>query len=141
MAIPEKAKIKLQIAGGAATPAPPVGSALGQHGVNIMDFCKQFNAQTSGRKGETVPVVITVYTDRTFSFVIKTPPAAELIRKKANIAKGSSNPSKSKVGRISRKDAEEIAQIKLPDLNAFDLAQAVKIIEGTARSMGVEVEK
>ena len=141
MPIPEKAKIKLQIAGGAATPAPPVGSALGQHGVNIMDFCKQFNAQTSGRKGETVPVVITVYTDRTFSFVIKTPPAAELIRKKANIAKGSSNPSKSKVGRISRKDAEEIAQIKLPDLNAFDLAQAVKIIEGTARSMGVEVEK
>jgi large subunit ribosomal protein L11 len=141
MAIPEKAKIKLQIAGGAATPAPPVGSALGQHGVNIMDFCKQFNAQTSGRKGETVPVVITVYTDRTFSFVIKTPPAAELIRKKANIAKGSSNPSTSKVGRISRKDAEEIAQIKLPDLNAFDLAQAVKIIEGTARSMGVEVEK
>jgi large subunit ribosomal protein L11 len=141
MAIPEKAKIKLQIAGGAATPAPPVGSALGQHGVNIMEFCKQFNAQTSGRKGETVPVVITVYTDRTFSFVIKTPPAAELIRKRANIAKGSSKPNTSKVGRISRKDAEEIAQIKLPDLNAFDLAQAVKIIEGTARSMGVEVEK
>jgi large subunit ribosomal protein L11 len=134
-----KAKIKLQIRGGAATPAPPVGSSLGQQGVNIMEFCKQFNAKTASRKGETVPVEITVYKDRTFSFIVKTPPASELIRKAANIKKGSSNPNTNKVGEISRASVAEIAKIKLPDLNAYDLEKAKKIIEGSARSMGVEV--
>lgn len=134
-----KAQLKLQIPGGAATPAPPVGNNLGQHQVNIMEFCKQFNAQTANRKGETVPVVITVYTDKTFSFIIKTPPASELIKKKINITKGSSKPNTDKVGRISWKDIEEIAKVKLSDLNATDLAQAKKIIAGSARSMGVDV--
>ncbi len=134
-----KANIKLQIAGGSATPAPPVGSSLGQHGVNIMDFCKQFNAQTASRKGETVPVVITVYKDKTFSFIVKTPPASELIKKKINLSKGSANPKADKVGRISWKDIEDIARIKLSDLNATDIEQAKKIIAGSARSMGVEV--
>lgn len=139
MAKPIKAQIKLQIPGGAATPAPPVGNNLGQHQVNIMEFCKQFNAQTASRKGETVPVIITIYTDKTFSFVIKTPPASELIKKKINITKGSSKPNADKVGKISWKDIEDIAKIKLPDLNAIDLAQAKKIIAGSARSMGVDV--
>ncbi|MFC1841626.1 50S ribosomal protein L11 [Candidatus Dependentiae bacterium] len=134
-----KAKIKLQIPGGGATPAPPVGSSLGQQGVNIMDFCKQFNAQTAKRKGETVPVEITVYADRSFTFIVKTPPASELIKKKINISKGSSNPKDSKVGRISWKDIEEIAKIKMADLNAHDIEQAKKIIAGSARSMGVDV--
>lgn len=134
-----KAKIKLQIPGGAATPAPPVGSSLGQQGVNIMEFCKQFNAQTAGRKGETVPVEILVYTDKSFSFVVKTPPATELIKKRANVSKGSSNPKASKVGKLSWKDVEDIAKIKLPDLNAHDLEQAKKIIAGSARSMGIDV--
>ncbi|MFI5332506.1 MAG: 50S ribosomal protein L11 [Candidatus Babeliales bacterium] len=134
-----KAQIKLQIPGGAATPAPPVGNNLGQHQVNIMDFCKQFNAQTANKKGETVPVIITVYTDKTFSFVIKTPPASELIKKKINITKGSSRPNSDKVGKIAWKDIEEIAKVKLPDLNAVDIEQAKKIIAGSARSMGVEV--
>jgi large subunit ribosomal protein L11 len=134
-----KANIKLQIAGGSATPAPPVGSSLGQHGVNIMDFCKQFNAQTANRKGETVPVIITVYKDKTFSFVVKTPPASELIKKKINLSKGSANPKADKVGRISWKDIEDIAKVKLSDLNATDIEQAKKIIAGSARSMGVEV--
>ena len=139
MAIEVKTKIKLQVKGGAATPAPPVGSALGQHGLNIMDFCKKFNAQTANRKGETVPVVITVYQDRSFDFIIKTPPTSELIRKKINVAKGSSKPNIDKVGKLTSAEVEEIAKIKLPDLNAYDLEQAKQIIAGTARSMGVEV--
>lgn len=139
MAKEVKAKLKLQIPGGAATPAPPVGNNLGQHGVNIMDFCKQFNAGTADKKGQTVPVEITIYTDRSFTFVLKTPPVSELIRKKINISKGSSRPNVDKVGRISWKDIEEIAKIKLPDLNAVDLEQAKKIIAGSARSMGVDV--
>lgn len=134
-----KAKIRLQIPGGAATPAPPVGAALGQQGVNIMDFCKQFNAKTADKKGQTVPVVITVYTDKKFDFVIKTPPTSELIRKKINLAKGASKPKTEKVGTISWKDIEEIAKVKMVDLNALDLEQAKKVIAGSARSMGVEV--
>lgn len=139
MAKQVKVKIKLQIPGGGATPAPPVGSTLGQHGVAIMDFCKQFNAQTASKKGETVPVVITVFTDRSFTFVIKTPPVSELIKKRAGIAKGSSRPHEDKVGKLTSADVEEIAKIKLPDLNAFTIDQAKKIIAGSARSMGVEV--
>jgi large subunit ribosomal protein L11 len=134
-----KAKIRLQIPGGAATPAPPVGSALGQQGVNIMDFCKQFNAKTADKKGQTVPVVITVYKDKKFDFVVKTPPTSELIKKRANISKGSSKPKLEKAGVISMHDIEEIAKIKMPDLNAFDLDHAKKIVAGSARSMGVEV--
>lgn len=134
-----KAKVKLQIAGGAATPQPPVGSTLGQHGANIMEFCKQFNARTADRKGQTVPVEITIYADRSFDFIIKTAPVSELIRKKANVAKGSSRPHDQKVGTITWKDVEEIARIKLPDLNAFDLEQAKKTIAGSARSMGIDV--
>ncbi len=139
MAKEVKAKIKLQIPGGGATPAPPVGSALGQHQVNIMEFCKQFNARTADKKGQTIPVIITAYTDRSFEFVIKTPPATELIKKKINLSKGSSNPKDNKVGKISWKDLEEIAKIKMSDLNAVDLDQAKKIIAGSARSMGVDV--
>ena len=139
MAKEVKSKIKLQIPGGSATPAPPVGNNLGQHGVSIMDFCKQFNAQTSARKGETVPVIITVYVDRSFSFEIKTPPVTELIKKKINLSKGSARPHEDKVGTISWTDIEEIAKVKMPDLNAFDVEQAKKIIAGSARSMGVDV--
>ena len=134
-----KAQVKLQIAGASATPAPPVGSTLGQHGANIMDFCKQFNALTANRKGETVPVLLTIYKDKTFTFVVKTPPASELIKKKINLSKGSSNPKANKVGKITRADVEDIARIKMVDLNAFTLEQAVKMIAGSARSMGVEV--
>ncbi len=134
-----KAKLRLQIPGGAATPAPPVGSSLGQQGVNIMEFCKQFNAKTADKKGQTIPVIITVYKDRSFDFLVKTPPTTELIKKKINLAKGSSKPNVDKVGKISLKDVEEIAKIKMPDLSAVDLDQAVKIIAGCARSMGVEV--
>jgi large subunit ribosomal protein L11 len=135
-----KAQIKLQIPGGSATPAPPVGSSLGQHGVNIMEFCKQFNAKTANRKGETVPVIITVYVDRSFDFIIKTPPVSELIKKRANVAKGSSKPNTDKVGKLSWKDVEEIAKLKLPDLNASDIEQAKKIVAGSARSMGIVIE-
>lgn len=134
-----KAKIKLQIPGGAATPAPPVGSSLGQHGVNIMEFCKQFNAKTANRKGETVPVIITVYVDRTFDFEVKTPPVSELIKKKIGVEKGSAKPNTDKVGKIKWSDVEEIAKIKLPDLNALDIEQAKKIVAGSARSMGIDV--
>lgn len=134
-----KANIKLQIAGGAATPAPPVGSALGQHGVNIMDFCKKFNAATTNRKGETVPVFITVYADRTFDFILKTPPVSELLRKKAKIEKGSSNPGKESAGVIRWSDLEEIAKIKAPDLNANDIEAAKKIVAGSASSMGLKI--
>jgi len=134
-----KAQIKLQIPGGRVTPGPPVGSSLGQHGVAIMEFCKQFNAKTADLNGQVVPVVITVYKDKSFTFVVKTPPAADLIKKKISITKGSSRPNEQKVGRISWKDIEEIAKIKMPDLNAHDLEQAKKIIAGSARSMGVDV--
>jgi len=134
-----KSKLKLLIKGAAATPAPPVGSALGQHGVNIMEFCKQFNAKTADRKGETIPVEITVFKDKTFTFVLKTSPTSELIFKKINIQKGSARPHDSKVGKISMSDVVEIAKIKLPDLNTRSLEEATKIVAGSARSMGVEV--
>lgn len=134
------ANIKLQVAAGKATPAPPVGSALGPHGLNIMDFCKAFNAKTAKQEGLIIPVVVTVYADRTYSFVTKTPPAAVLLKKAANIAKGSGEPNKTKVGKVAMKDVREIAQLKMPDLNASDVEAAVKIVLGTARSMGVEVE-
>ena len=132
--------IKLQATGGSASPAPPVGPALGQHGINIMEFCKAFNAQTQGDAGTTIPVVITVYEDRSFTFVTKTPPAAVLIKQALSLAKGSSEPHTTKVGTISQEQIRGIAEKKLKDLNAHDVDQAVKIIAGTARSMGVEVE-
>src|SRR5438270_5461817 len=131
--------IKLQAVGGAASPAPPVGPALGQHGINIMEFCKAFNAQTQQDAGTVIPVVITVYEDRSFTFVTKTPPAAVLIRQAIGIEKGSGEPNREKVGRITQDQLRAIAERKLPDLNAGDLEQASKIIAGTARSMGVEV--
>jgi len=134
------AVIKLQINAGAATPAPPVGPALGQHGVNIMEFCKAYNAATEAQRGNVIPVEITVYEDRSFTFVLKTPPAAELIKKAAGLAKGSSVPHKDKVGKLTRDQVREIAEGKLVDLNANDVDQAMKIIEGTARSMGITVE-
>jgi large subunit ribosomal protein L11 len=134
------ANIKLQVSAGKATPAPPVGSALGPHGLNIMDFCKAFNAKTAKQEGLIIPVVVTVYSDRTYSFVTKTPPAAILLKKAANIAKGSGEPNKTKVGKVTMKDVREIAQLKMPDLNASDIEAAIKIVLGTARSMGVEVE-
>ena len=135
------AKIKLQCPGGQATPAPPVGPALGQHGVNIMDFCKTFNGKTSGKdqEGLIIPVVITVYHDRSFTFVMKTPPASVLLKRAAGIAKGSGEPNKTKVGKVTEKQVEEIARTKLPDLNARDLAAAIASVKGTARSMGIEV--
>jgi large subunit ribosomal protein L11 len=132
--------IKLQIPAGAATPAPPVGPALGQAGVNIMDFCKNFNARTGSQQGMIIPVVITVYADRSYTFITKTPPAAVLLRKAAGVEKGSGEPNKKKVGRVTRAQVEEIAKTKLPDLNAASLEAAVRIIEGTARSMGLEVQ-
>jgi large subunit ribosomal protein L11 len=139
MAVKEiKAKVKLNIMGGAATPAPPVGSSLGPHQVNIMEFCKQFNAQTASRKGETVPVEITVYRDKTFVFVTKTPPSSELIKKRAKITKGSANP-KEIIGRITKQDVEDIAKIKIQDTNAHSLDMVEKSIAGSARSIGVEV--
>ena len=131
--------IKLQIAAGAATPAPPVGPALGQHGVNIMDFCKQFNARTQDQPGMVIPVVITVYADRSFSFVTKTPPAAVLLKKAAGIDSASGEPNKKKVGKITRAQLQEIAEIKMKDLNAASMDAAISMIAGTARSMGVEV--
>ncbi|MBA7708687.1 50S ribosomal protein L11 [subsurface metagenome] len=137
---PIQTKIKLQIAAGKANPAPPVGPALGQHGVSIMDFCRAFNEKTKDKGDIIIPVVITVYRDRSFTFELKTPPAASLLKKAAGIEKGSGEPNRKKVGKIGRKDLEEIARIKLPDLNAYELNSAVKIIEGTARNMGLEVE-
>jgi large subunit ribosomal protein L11 len=133
------AVVKLQVPGGKANPSPPVGPALGQHGVNIMEFCKAFNAQTSAQEGLVIPVVITIYGDRSFSFVTKTPPAAILLKQAAGIAQASKEPSRVKVGKVTRKQVEEIARTKMPDLNALTLESAVKIIEGTARSMGIEV--
>ena len=136
-----EAYIKLQVPAGSANPSPPVGPALGQHGLNIMDFCKAFNAQTQSlEQGMPVPVVITVYSDRSFTFVTKTPPAAVLLRKAAKLAKGSPNPNTQKVGKVNRSQLEEIAQSKMPDLTAADMDAAVRTIAGTARSMGIEVE-
>jgi large subunit ribosomal protein L11 len=132
--------IKLQIKAGAATPAPPVGPALGQHGVNIMEFCKAYNAATESQRGDVVPVEITVYDDRSFTFVTKTPPAARLLLKAAGLDKGSAEPHKTKVGRLSRDQIREIAQTKMPDLNANDVDAAEKIIAGTARQMGITVD-
>jgi len=133
--------IKLQVKAQEANPSPPVGPALGQHGVNIMEFCKSFNAQTQSlEKGLPVPVVITVYSDRSFTFITKTPPAAILLKKAAGISSGSATPNSDKVGKVTRAQVEEIANTKMPDLNAVDIAGAMKIIEGTARSMGIEVE-
>ena len=140
MAKEVKSVVKLQIPAGKANPAPPVGPALGQHGVNIMEFCKQFNAKTQGQEGAIIPVILSVYTDRTFSFVMKTPPASDLLKKAAGIIKGSGTPNKEKVGKIKAAQVQEIARLKLPDLNAADLDAATRIIEGTARSMGIAVE-
>jgi len=133
------AQVKLQISAGKANPAPPIGPALGPHGINIMEFCNAFNAQTQKLGDTIVPTVLTIYKDRSFSFILKTPPASELIKKAAGIIKGSGVPNKEKVGKISLSQVEEIAKKKMPDLNAFDIANAIEIIKGTARSMGVEI--
>jgi large subunit ribosomal protein L11 len=135
-----KGKIKLQIPAGQATPAPPVGQALGQWGLNIMEFCKAYNSKTEKDRGMIIPVVITVYADKSFSFITKTPPASDLLKKAAGIAKGSPEPNKVKVGKVTRKQVEEIAKIKMADLNAYDLDSAVNIVEGTARNMGIDVK-
>ncbi len=140
MAKKVRAIIKLQIKAGAANPAPPVGPALGQHGVNIMEFCKAYNAQTQDKAGTVIPVEITVFEDRSFTFVLKTPPAAVLIRQAAGLAKGSGNPRKEKVGKITNDQLRQIAEVKMPDLNANDIDAAMNILAGTARSMGVVVE-
>lgn len=132
-------QIKLQIPGSKATPAPPVGPALGQHGLNIMEFCKAFNERTKTMEGSVIPVIITIYQDRSYTFVTKTPPAAEMLKKAAGIIKGSGEPNRTKVGQVTQKQIEEIAKTKLPDLNANSLEAAVKIVQGTARSMGLEI--
>ncbi len=134
------AQIKLYVPAGQANPAPPVGPALGQHGVNIMEFCKQFNEQTKGREGLILPAIITVYKDKSFTFVVKTPPSSVLIKKAANLAKASGTAGKEKIATLTRRQIEEIAKTKMEDLNTKDFAQAVKTIEGTARSMGIEVK-
>ncbi len=141
MAKKVQAMVKLQLPAGKATPAPPAGPALGQHGVNIMEFCKAFNAKTSGRdqEGLIIPVVITVFSDRSFTFVTKTPPASILLKRAAGIAKGSGEPNRNKVGKVTEKQVEEIAKLKMPDLNAREIAAAVETVKGTARSMGIEV--
>ncbi len=133
------AQVKLQIAAGKATPAPPVGTALGPHGVNIMDFCKNFNAKTAGQDGLIIPAVVTIFSDRSYSFILKTPPAPVLLKRAANIAKGSGVPNKNKVGTVTAKQVEEIAKIKLPDLNTQSLDSAIRSVAGTARSMGLDV--
>ena len=143
MAAPKKrvlTQIKLQIAGGNATPAPPVGPALGQHGVNIMEFCKAFNAKTQNQAGTIIPVVLTVYADRSFSFITKTPPAAVLLKQAAGLAKGSGEPNRNKVGTVTSEQVKQIAETKMPDLNAASIEAAMLMIEGTARSMGIEIE-
>lgn len=132
-------QIKLQVEAGKANPSPPIGPALGQHGVNIMDFCKAFNARTTNDEGMIIPVVITVYQDRSFTFITKTPPAAVLLKKAAKIAKGAGDPKRDRVGKVTQKQVEEIAKMKMVDLNANDLDAASKIIKGTARSMGIEI--
>jgi large subunit ribosomal protein L11 len=131
--------IKLQIPAGKANPAPPIGPALGQHGVNIMEFCKAYNAQTQGQEGNVIPVVISVFSDRSFTFVLKTPPASEMLKKAAGLAKGSGVPNKDKVGKVTKAQIKEIAEAKMPDLNAVNIEGAMSVIEGTARSMGIEV--
>jgi len=136
---PVQAIVKLQVPAGNATPAPPIGPALGQHGVNIMEFCKGFNARTQGQPGLIIPVVITVYNDRSFTFITKTPPAAILLKRAAGIAKGSGTPNKDKVGKVTAKQVEDIAKQKMPDLNAASIDTAIKSVRGTARSMGIEV--
>ena len=133
--------VKLQIKGGEANPSPPIGPALGQHGVNIAEFCKAFNARTRDQLGTVIPVVITIYADRSFSFITKTPPASVLLKQAAKIAKGSGEPNREKVGKVTKKQVQEIAKLKFEDLNAFNLENAVKIIEGTARSMGITVSE
>ncbi|HXH14172.1 MAG TPA: 50S ribosomal protein L11 [Alphaproteobacteria bacterium] len=139
MAKEAMAMVKLQIPAGQANPSPPVGPALGQHGVNIMEFCKAFNAQTRGQEGTIIPVVVTIFSDRSFTFITKSPPAPVLLKKAAGIAKGSAEPNRNRVGRVTREQVREIAQIKMQDLNCYDLEAAIKTIEGTARSMGLEV--
>jgi large subunit ribosomal protein L11 len=134
-----QAVVKLQVPAGAATPAPPVGTALGPHGVNIMEFVKQFNARTQAQAGMVIPVVVTIFSDRTFTFITKTPPAPNLLLKEAGIEKGSAQPNRTKVGKVTRAQVKKIAEIKMQDLNASDLASAMKMIAGTARSMGLEV--
>ena len=141
MAKKVKIVVKLQVPAGAANPAPPVGTALGPQGVNIMDFCKQFNERTSNQEaGMTIPVVITIFTDRTFSFITRVPPVTALLKKAAGLAKASGNPKSNKIAKITKKQVEEIAKKKIPDLNAADMAAPVKMVEGTARSMGIEIE-
>jgi large subunit ribosomal protein L11 len=139
MAKKVQAVVKLQIPAGKATPAPPVGTALGPHGVNIMDFCKAFNARTAKEEGLIIPVLVTVYSDRSYSFITKTPPASILLKRAANLAKGSAEPNKNKVGTVTAKQVEEIARLKMPDLNAGSLETAIKTVAGTARSMGIDV--
>jgi len=134
-----KTKIKLQCPGGQANPAPPIGPALGQHGLPIMEFCKQFNEKTKDKQGTTIPVVITVYEDKTFSFILKSPPVAAQLKKAAGLAKASGEPGKTKIGSVKRADVEQIAREKMPDLNTTKLKSAVRIVEGTARSMGIEI--
>jgi large subunit ribosomal protein L11 len=133
------AQVKLQVPAGQANPSPPVGPALGQHGVNIMEFCKTFNARTQGQEGLIIPVVITIYADRSFTFITKTPPAAVLLKRAAGVAKGSGEPNRTKVGEVRRDQVQEIAELKMPDLNATSLEAAMRIVEGTARSMGIKV--
>ena len=139
MAKKVRAIVKLQIQAGKATPAPPVGPALGQHGVNIMEFCKDYNARTQDKTGQIIPAQLTIFEDRSFTFVLKTPPAADMLRKAAGVDKGSGNPRLTKIGKVSEADIRKIAETKMPDLNANSLEEAMKIIEGTARSMGIEV--
>ena len=139
MAKKVKAIVKLQIMAGKANPAPPVGPALGQHGVNIMAFCKEYNARTANQAGQVIPVEITIFTDQSFTFVTKTPPAADLIKQAAGVPKGSGKPNSEKVGKLTRKQVREIAELKLKDLNAYDVDMAMRMIEGTARSMGITV--
>ncbi len=134
-----QAQVKLQIAAGKATPAPPVGTALGPHGVNIMDFCKNFNAKTAGQDGLIIPAVVTIYSDRSYTFILKTPPAAVLLKRAANIAKGSGVPNKTKVGTVTAAQIQEIAKLKLPDLNTDSMDSAMRSVRGTARSMGLDV--
>jgi large subunit ribosomal protein L11 len=134
-----RAVLKIELEAGKATPAPPVGTALGPHGINIMEFCKAYNEKTASQAGDVVPAEITIYEDRSFTFILKTPPAVNLLKKAAGIEKGSAKPNREKVGKVSREQLAQIAQVKMKDLNAYDLAEAVKMIEGTARSMGLEV--
>lgn len=139
MAKKVKAIVKLQIVAGKANPAPPVGPALGQHGVNIMGFCKEYNARTANQAGQVIPVEITIFTDQSFTFVTKTPPAPDLIKQAAGVPKGSGKPNSEKVGKLTRKQVREIAELKLKDLNAYDVDMAIRMVEGTARSMGITV--